>query len=166
MNDAIDNKTKCLMYALNLTNSNHKSQIQHILNQLNQFKIESTIDANSNANASSNTNVSANSNPNANSNQAINTDIKMENTQIEQNDQQRMQTTMKSRIEKSIETKMKKIQSHLDSKLNQMMHLIQPRIKIVESQNSKNSNLNSIILLILRQYKDHILSKNAATSNS
>ena len=60
---------------------------------------------------------------------------------------------------------MKKIQSHLDSKLNQMMNLIQSRIKIVESQNSKNSNSNSIISLIFKQYKDYILFKNAATSN-
>ena len=93
MNDAIDNETKCLMYALNLTNSNHNPQIQHILNPLNQFKIESAIDANSNANANSNTNVSANSNANANSNQTINTDIEIRNTQIEQHDQQRTQTT-------------------------------------------------------------------------
>ena len=34
-NEAIDNKTKYLMYALNLTNFHHPSQIQHILNQLN-----------------------------------------------------------------------------------------------------------------------------------
>ena len=40
INDAIDNETKCLMYALNLINSNYKSQIQHILNQLNQLKID------------------------------------------------------------------------------------------------------------------------------
>ena len=46
MSDAIDNETKCLMYALNLANSHHKSQIQHILNQLNQFKIDNTIDSN------------------------------------------------------------------------------------------------------------------------
>ena len=31
---------------------------------------------------------------------------------------------MKSRIEKSIDTKMEKIQSHLDAKLNQMMNAI------------------------------------------
>ena len=34
INDAIDNETKCLMYALNLTNSNYKSQIQHIFKSI------------------------------------------------------------------------------------------------------------------------------------
>ena len=63
MNDAIDNETKCLMYALNLANSYYKPQIQHILNQLNQFKIDNTMESKSNANA--------------NSNQKINTDIEM-----------------------------------------------------------------------------------------
>ena len=73
---------------------------------------------------------------------------------------------MKSRIEKSIDAKMKKIQSHLNSKLNQMINLIQSRIKIVESQNSKNSNTTSIILLILRQFKDQNASKIPSSSNS
>ena len=63
MNDVIDNETKCLMYALNLANSHHKSQVQLILNQFNQFRIDNTIDSNSNANA--------------NLNQKINTDIEM-----------------------------------------------------------------------------------------
>ena len=73
---------------------------------------------------------------------------------------------MKSHIKKSIDAKMKKIQSHLDSKLNQMMNLIQSCTKIVESQNSKNSNATSTILLILRQFKNHNTSKNASSSNS
>ena len=71
MNDSTKNEAKCLMYALNLTNSHHKPLIQHILNQLNQFKIDSTTDLNSN--------VNANLNVNANSNQKINTDIEMIN---------------------------------------------------------------------------------------
>ena len=89
MSDTIDNKTKCLMYALNLTKSYHKLQIQQILNQLNQFKIESTIDSNStvNANASSKSNSNANVSANAKTNQKINSDIDMKNTQIEQNNQ-------------------------------------------------------------------------------
>ena len=68
MKDAIDNETKCLMYALNLANSEYKSQIQHILNQLHQFKIDSTmiIDSKSNSNANANSNVNANSNANEN----------------------------------------------------------------------------------------------------
>ena len=73
---------------------------------------------------------------------------------------------MKSHIEESIDAKMKKIQSHLDSKLNQMMNLIQPRTKIVESQSSKNSNATSTILLIPRQFKNHNASKNASLLNS
>ena len=73
---------------------------------------------------------------------------------------------MELRIEKSIDAKMEKIQSHLDSKLNQMINLIQPCTKIVESQNSKNSNSISTIPLIPRQYKDHVVSKNASSSNS
>ena len=89
MNDANDNKTTCLMYALNLTNSHHKSQIQHTLNQLNQFKIDNTIDSNSNTNANSNF---------CNSNQKINTDIEMKIAQIDQNNEQKMQTITKSRI--------------------------------------------------------------------
>ena len=40
---------------------------------------------------------------------------------------------MKSRIEKFIDAKMKKIQSHLNSTLNQVMNLIQLRTKIVKS---------------------------------
>ena len=75
----------------------------------------------------------------------------MKNAQDKQNNQQKTQTIMKSRIEKFINAKMKKIQSHLKFKLNQMMNLIQSRIKIVESQ---YSNATSIILLILRQFKD------------
>ena len=71
MNDAIDNETKCLIYALNLTTFHDKPQIQHVLNQLNEFKIDSTIDSNSNANA--------NSNVSANFNQEISTDIEMKN---------------------------------------------------------------------------------------
>ena len=126
MNDAIDNGTICLMYDLNLTNSHDKPQIQHILNQLNLFKIDSTIDLNSNANANSNViaNANANSNVNANFNQKINIDIEVKNAQSEQNDQQQTQTIMKSRIEKVIDAKINKIQSHLNSKLNQMMNLI------------------------------------------
>ena len=89
----------------------------------------------------------------------------MKNVKIEQNNQHKTQTIMKSRIEKFIDVKMKKIQSHLDSKLNQIMHLVQSRTKIVESQNSKNSNFNSIILLISRQFEDHNASKNASSSN-
>ena len=114
------------MYALNSTDSHHKSQIQHILNHLNQFKIDNSINSNSNENANANLTVNANSNSNANANtnQKINNDIKMKNTQIEQNDQKRTETIMKSRIEKSIDAKMSKIQLHLDSKLNQMMNLI------------------------------------------
>ena len=77
INDAIDNETKCLMYALNLTDSHDKPQIQHILNQLNRFKIDSTIDSNSNANANSNVNL--------NFNQKINTNIKIKN-ESKQND--------------------------------------------------------------------------------
>ena len=72
---------------------------------------------------------------------------------------------MKSGIEKSIDAKMKKIQSYLNSKLNQMMNLIQSRIKIVESESSKNSNATLIIILILRQLKDQNTSKNASSSN-
>ena len=72
---------------------------------------------------------------------------------------------LKSYIEKFIDAKMKKIQSHLDSKLNQMMNLIS-RTEIVKSQSSKNSNATSIILFILRQFKDYIFSKNASFSNS
>ena len=125
MNDAIDNKTKCLMYALNLTNSHNKSHIQHILNQLNQFKIDSTINSNSNANA--------NSNVNANFNQKINTDIEMKNAQSKQNNQQKTQTIMKSRIEKFIIAKMKKIESQLNSKLHQMINFIQSGIEIIKS---------------------------------
>ena len=95
-------------------------------------------------------NVNANSNVNANANQKVNNDIEMKNTQIEQNDQKRMQTIMKSRIEKSIDAKIKKIQSHLDSKLNQMMNLIQSRGKTAKNQDSKNSNSISLISLISR----------------
>ena len=72
---------------------------------------------------------------------------------------------MKSHIEKFIEAKIKKIQLHLDSKLNQMMNLIQSHTMIVESQHSKNSNLISIILLTLRQFKHDNASKNASSSN-
>ena len=38
---------------------------------------------------------------------------------------------MKSRIEKSIDAKMKKIQAYLDAKLNQMMNAIQLRAKTI-----------------------------------
>ena len=55
---------------------------------------------------------------NANSHQKINIDIEMKNAQIERDNQQKTQTIMKSRTEKSIDAKIKKIQSHLDSKLN------------------------------------------------
>ena len=83
------------MYALNLTNFHHKSQIQHILNKLNKLKTDSTTDSNSNANVSltanintsSNSNSNVNVNTNANANQEINSDIEMKNTQIEQNGQ-------------------------------------------------------------------------------
>ena len=90
----------------------------------------------------------------------------MKIVQIEQNDQQKTQTIMKSRIEKTINAKMKNIQSHLDSKLNQIINLIQLRTKIVESQNSKNSNATPTILLILRQFKDYNASKNLSSLNS
>ena len=120
INDAIDNETKCLMYALNLTDSHHESQIQHILNQLNQFKIDHSIDSNSNANANAslttNANAQSSANANANASQKINNEIEMKNTQIEQNDSNKTQTIMKSRIKKSIDVKMEKIQLHLDSK--------------------------------------------------
>ena len=80
---------------------------------MNEFKIDSTIDSNSteNANASlnSNSNANVNANMNANANQRINSDIEMKNRQIEQNNYNEMQTIMKTRIEKSIDTKMKKI---------------------------------------------------------
>ena len=89
----------------------------------------------------------------------------MKNTQVEQNDQKK-QTTMESRIEKSIDAKMEKIQAHLDTKLNQMINTIQPRAKTINDQNSKNSNSTSVIPLIPRQYKDHNTSKNTSTSNS
>ena len=74
----------------------------------------------------------------------------MKNTQFDQNNQKRVQTIMKTRIEKSINAKIKKIQLYLDLKLNQMMNLIQSRVKTVENQDSKNSNSNSLISLILR----------------
>ena len=105
INDAIDNETKYLMYTLNLTNSNYKSQIQHLLNQLNQLKIDNSTNENSNANL----NANANSIANASFHQKINTDIEMKNAQIEQNHQQKPKRIMKSRIEKSIDAKLKKI---------------------------------------------------------
>ena len=113
MKDTIDNETKCLVYALNLVNSEYKSQIQHILNQLHQFEIDSTMTLNS----KSNLNTNANSNANENASLKINVDSEIKNTQVEQNDQKK-QTIIKSRIEKSIDAKTKKIQAHLDTKLN------------------------------------------------
>ena len=110
------------------------------MNQLNQFKIDNTIDSNSNANA--------NSNVNANFNQKISIDIEIIN-ESKQNNQEKTQTIMKLGTEKFIDAKMQKIHSYLNSKLNQMINMIQSRIKIVKSQNSKNSNATSIILLIL-----------------
>ena len=53
----------------------------------------------------------SNSNADTNSNQKINIDIEIKIVQIEQNDLQKTQTIMKSRIEKSIDAKMEKIQS-------------------------------------------------------
>ena len=73
---------------------------------------------------------------------------------------------MKSRIEKSIDVKIKKIQAHLDAKLNQMINAIHLRAKTINDQNSKNSNSTSVISLIPRQYKNHNTSKNTSTSNS
>ena len=57
MKDTIDNETKCLMYALNLANSEYKPQIQHTLNQLYQFKIDSTMTVNSKSNPNANENA-------------------------------------------------------------------------------------------------------------
>ena len=80
--DTIDNETKCLMYALNLANSEYKPQIQHILNQLHQFKIDSTMTVNS----------KSNSNENENASQEINVDSEMKHTQVEQNNQKSKQS--------------------------------------------------------------------------
>ena len=73
---------------------------------------------------------------------------------------------MKSCIEKSANAKIKKIQSHLDSKLNQMINLIYLRTKIINDQNSKNSNSTSVISLISRQYRNRNTSRNTSSSNS
>lgn len=53
----MSNKMKRLMYTLNSTNSNYKSQNQQILNQINQFKIDNCINANANTNKETNTNI-------------------------------------------------------------------------------------------------------------
>ena len=82
MKYAIENETKCLMYALSLANSEYKPQIQHILNQLYQFKIDSTMTLNS----------KSNSNANENASQKINVDSEMKNTQVEQNNQKSKQS--------------------------------------------------------------------------
>ena len=88
----------------------------------------------------------------------------MKNTQVEQNNQKK-QTIMKPHIEKSIDAKIKKIQAHLNAKLNRIINAIQSCAKTINDQNSKNSNSISVIPLIPRQYKNHNISKNTSTSN-
>ena len=85
--------------------------------------------------------------------------------QIEQNDQKITQTIMKIRIEKSVGAKMKKIQSHLDFKLNQRINLIQSYAKAVEHQDSKKLNSISLMSLISRQYKDQNAFEITSSSN-
>ena len=114
-------------------------------------------------------NLNSNSNSNLNEKKIENVDLKMQNADVAQSTQNAQNlhnenTThdmkkiksfnIESRIEKIIDAKMKKIQSHLESKFNQMINLIQSRKKTAENQVSKNCNSNSLISLILRQYKD------------
>ena len=121
-------------------------------------------------------------NLNSNSNEIEIVDLEMQNTdfaQITQNAQNlhnentthdmRKSSNIEVRIEKIIDEKMKKIQSHLNKKLNQMMKLIQSRLKttsMLNVQNSKNSNSNTLISLISRNYKNQNASKNAFLSTS
>ena len=80
------------MCALSLANSKHKSQIQHILNQLHQFKIDSTMSLNSSSNSK------ANVNSNTNSNQIINAIQSRAKTANDQNSKNWNSTSVISKI--------------------------------------------------------------------
>ena len=114
---------------MNLKNSHHKPQVDLIFNQLNHFTIDSTTNLNSNINASltANANTSLNSNVNANVNQKITSEIKIQNTQIEQNIQKETQKIMKLRIEKSIMQKCKKVLSRLKIESNDEFNSTAPK---------------------------------------
>ena len=53
--------------------------------------------------------------------------------------------SIEMRIEKTIDEKMRKIQTHLNKKLNQMMNLIQSRTSETNVQTSQNVNTISLI---------------------
>ena len=165
MEDALENSARCIDCALNLAKSGQKASIRKILEDLNHCR--------------DSINLNSNSKSNSNEKEIENVDLEIQNadmTQSTQNAQNRNNenttydmeklSNIESRIEKTIDAKMEKIQSHLESKLNQMMNLIQPRGKTTENQVSKNSNPNSLIPSIPRQYKDQNASKIASSSNS
>ena len=109
-------------------------------------------------------------NLNSNSNVIENADLEMQNADFAQSTQNaqnlhnentthdmKKSSNIEVRIEKIIGEKMRKIQSHLNKKLNQMMKLIQSGSKTTSMsnvQNSKNLNSSTLIPLISRQYKD------------
>ena len=163
------NSARCINYALNLAKSNRKVSIRKILEDLNHCRNSINLNSNSNWNS------------NSNENKIENVDLEMQNADFVQSTQnaqnphnenttyniKKMKSfNIESGIKKTIDAKMKKIQSHLESKLNQTMNLIQPRGITAENQGSKSSNFSSLISLIPIQYKDQNASKIASSSNS
>ena len=113
MKNALENSAKCINYALNLANANQKVSIRKILEELNQCKNSINLNSNANSNEDQNENVD----------QKIQNANKTQSVQNSQNENDRRKSEIKSsniemRIEKTIDEKMRKIQSHLDKKLN------------------------------------------------
>ena len=86
--------------------------------------------------------MNLNSNSNSNDDCIENADQEMQNAdktqsaQNSQNENEIKSSNIEMRIEKTIDEKMRKIQSHLNKKLNQIMNLIQSRTSTTNVQTS------------------------------
>ena len=136
MKNALENSAKCINYALNLANANQKASIQKILEELNQCR--------------NSMNLNSNENQIENSDQEMQNADKAQSTQNSQKENdtskcEKKSSSIEMRIEKTIDEKMRKIQTHLNKKLNQMMNLIQSRTSETNVQTSQNVNTISLI---------------------
>ena len=117
MKDALKNSVKCINYTLNLAKSNQKASIRKILKDLNHCRNFMNL--------------------NSNSNEIDNADLEIQNADFAQSTQNAQNlhnentthnmkklSNIEVRIEKTMDEKIRTVQSHLKKKLNEMMKLI------------------------------------------